>query len=147
MIVGAADLDGLRGTVTMVDGGFDPLHPGHIAYFSAAAALGLPLLCSVAPDAWVARKHEPLLDQAERCEVIDAIRQIAYTFPSNSSTEDVLRALRPRFYAKGADWRDRLPAGEIAACAEHEVEIIFLDTVLASSSEILQRFKEHDRHA
>jgi FAD synthase len=38
MIVGRDDLADLRGTVTMVDGGFDPLHPGHIAYFERAAA-------------------------------------------------------------------------------------------------------------
>lgn len=141
MIVSRTDLTGLRGTVTMVDGGFDPLHAGHIAYFREAAALGPPVLCCVAPDAWVARKHAPLLPQAERCEIVDAIRFVAFTYPSSSTTEDVLRELRPRWYAKGDDWRDRLPAGEVAACAEHGTEIVFLDTVLGSSSTILERFR------
>ena len=29
-------------TVTIVTGGFDPLHSGHIAYFKAAKELGNP---------------------------------------------------------------------------------------------------------
>ena len=36
MIVATRELSGHRGRVTMVDGGFDPLHPGHVAYFEAA---------------------------------------------------------------------------------------------------------------
>ena len=62
MIVATDELHQHRGAVTMVDGGFDPLHPGHIAYFRAAEALGLPVLCNISADEWVARKHRPLLD-------------------------------------------------------------------------------------
>jgi bifunctional ADP-heptose synthase (sugar kinase/adenylyltransferase) len=79
MIVATSDLGAHRGAVTMVDGGFDPIHPGHVAYFEAAAGLGLPVLCNVAPDAWVVRKHRPLLAQADRAVVIDAIRFVAFT--------------------------------------------------------------------
>ncbi|MEY3358669.1 MAG: Cytidylyltransferase-like, partial [Actinomycetota bacterium] len=46
MIVAWNDLPNLAGKVAMVDGSFDPLHEGHIAYFSAAAELGWPLLCN-----------------------------------------------------------------------------------------------------
>ena len=35
-----SELKQYRGVVAMVDGGFDPLHHGHIAYFEAAAGLG-----------------------------------------------------------------------------------------------------------
>jgi cytidyltransferase-like protein len=110
VIVSADRLTGLRGLVAMVDGGFDPLHAGHIAYFRAAAQLGAPVLCNVASDDWVARKHPPLLPQDDRAEVIDAIRWIDYTYLSRTATADVLETLRPLFYVKGADWRDRLPA-------------------------------------
>jgi bifunctional ADP-heptose synthase (sugar kinase/adenylyltransferase) len=124
----------------MVDGGFDPLHHGHVAYFEAAAGLGLPVLCNVASDAWVARKHRPLLRQAERAAVIDALRFIAYTHLADATTESVLRALVPRYYAKGADWRGRLPPGELAACEELGVEVVYLDTMLESSSDLLERY-------
>src|SRR5437879_6024227 len=50
MILATQDLGLCRGQVTMVDGAFDPIHPGHIAYIEAAAGLGLPVLCNVSSD-------------------------------------------------------------------------------------------------
>jgi cytidyltransferase-like protein len=142
VIVETSELGRLAGEVVMVSGGFDPLHPGHIAYFREAAALGVPVLCNVSSDAWVARKHPPLLTQAERVQVIDAIRFVDYTHAEQTSTVDVLAQLRPRYFAKGADWQGRLPAEEAAVCAEHGVEVVFLDTVVDSSTEVLRRYGE-----
>ncbi len=141
MIVAASELASIEG-VTMVDGGFDPLHSGHVGYFRAAAGLGAPVLCNVSSDAWVERKHPPLLPQHERAAVIDAIRWIDYVHVSETSTVAVLRELRPQRYAKGADWRDRLPAEETALCAELGIEVVFLDTVTDSSTAILARYEQ-----
>jgi cytidyltransferase-like protein len=140
VIVSNTSLSAHRGSVTMVDGAFDPIHPGHIAYFEAAAGLGLPVLCNVSPDAYVETKHRPLLTQAERGAVLGAIRSLDYVHLSSGSTRDVLAELRPRYYAKGADWRDRLPEDEVAVCAEHGIEIVYLDTVLSSSTALLERY-------
>jgi cytidyltransferase-like protein len=145
MIVPTDELARLAGEVTMVDGGFDPLHAGHVAYFEAAAALGPPVLCNVAADEWVARKHAPLLPQADRGVVLDAIRSIAYVHLSRTSTADVLRELRPRYYAKGADWRDRLPEEELEVCRSAGIEVVFLETVTNSSTRILADY-ERARH-
>ena len=141
MIVATEDLGRYRGDVTMVDGGFDPLHAGHVAYFRAAAALGLPVLCNLCPDEWIARKHPPLLAQAERAAILDAIRYVDYTHSSSLATAEVLRRLAPRHYAKGADWRDRLPAEELAVCAELGIDVVYLDTVVDSSTGILERYR------
>jgi len=140
VIVASEQLGELRGRVSMVDGGFDPLHAGHIAYFREAAALGLPVLCNLAPDAWVERKHPPLLPQEERAQVVDAIRFVDYVHVADGPTVDTLRALRPRYYVKGTDWRDRLPDDETEACQELGIEVVFLDTMLGSSSELVERF-------
>jgi cytidyltransferase-like protein len=140
LIVERAQLSGLAAVVTMVDGGFDPLHPGHVAYFRAASGLGLPVLCNVSSDRWVAAKHPPLLVQAERAEIIDAIRYVDFTYVCPTTTADVLRVLRPRFYVKGADWRGRLPDEEIEICNSAGIEIVFVDTVLDSSTSILHRY-------
>lgn len=140
MIVRTEDLAEYRGIVTMVDGGFDPLHGGHIAYFREAAKLGRPVLCNVSHDAWVSRKHPPLLAQAERIEIVDAIRYVDYTHPSTTTTAKVLELLQPKYYAKGEDWRGKLPQDEVDACRAHEIEIVHLDTVTHSSTEILERF-------
>ena len=131
----------------MVDGAFDPLHHGHVAYFEAAAGLGLPVLCNVSSDEYVARKHPPFLEQQERGAIIDAIRFVDYTHLSQETTAEVLRLLKPRYYAKGADWRGSLPEEELTICAECGVEVVYLDTVLDSSTTILVRYAGRDHSA
>jgi cytidyltransferase-like protein len=130
-----------RGRVAMVDGAFDPLHKGHIEYFRAASQLGLPLLCNVASDRYVRTKHRPLLSEDQRAAIIDAIRYIDYVHIYQIDTETVLRQLRPRYYVKGSDWRDRgLPPAQAVICREHGIDIVYLDTVLDSSSRILKDY-------
>lgn len=146
MIVRTHELAGLRAGVVMVDGGFDPIHPGHVAYLREAAGIGPPVLCNVSPNDWIERKHPPLLTQDERVAVIDAIRYVEYTHPASTTTVEVLQLLSPSHYAKGADWRGRLPPDEIETCDRLGIQIVFLDTVIQSSSAILRRFKERLDH-
>ena len=110
MILTFDELEHYRGQVAMVDGAFDPLHHGHIAYFKAARELGAPVLCNVASDRYVRSKHRPLLTETQRATVIDAIRYIDYVHIYEIDTETVLRQLRPRYYVKGSDWRATRPA-------------------------------------
>jgi cytidyltransferase-like protein len=145
MIVTTEDLAHYRRNVTMVDGAFDPIHPGHIAYFEAAARLGPSVLCNISSDEYLSRKHEPLLSQEERAVIIDAIRWIEYTHLSRMATNEVLRLVEPRSYAKGADWRGRLPQQELATCAELGIAVVYLDTVLYSSTAILERYETRHR--
>lgn len=139
-IVAFSELAGLRKRVAMVDGGFDPLHQGHVVYFQAAARLGLPLLCCLASDRYVSRKHKPLLPQESRAAVIDAIRYIDYVCINESTTAEVLETLQPRYYVKGKDWENRLPPAETVVCAAWGIEIVYLDTMLDSSSRILREY-------
>lgn len=141
MLIATADLARLSGEVAMVDGGFDPIHHGHVEYFERAAELGAPVLCNVAGDDWVSRKHRPLLSQDQRARVIDGFRAISYTHIAAGTTLEVLAALRPKLYVKGADWRDRLPADQVELCASEGIEIIFLETILDSSTALLEAFR------
>lgn len=141
MILSFDDLPAYRHRVAMVDGAFDPIHRGHIEYFRLAAGqLGVPLLCNVASDAYVSSKHPPLLPEADRAAVVDAIRFISYTHVNRFDTETILRQLQPKYYVKGNDWRDRLPPDQVTICREHGIEIVYLDAVLDSSSRLLQEF-------
>lgn len=146
MIVPFEQLQALRGQVGMVDGAFDPLHRGHIEYFRAASELGVPLLCNVASDRYVRTKHAPLLPEDQRAAVVDAIRYISYTHVNRFDTETVLRELRPRFYIKGKDWEGRLPPDQVVICREHGIEVVYLDTVLDSSSRLLQQFASEQQN-
>ena len=142
MIVAFDELKQYRHQVAMVDGAFDPLHRGHVEYFRAAAQLDVPLLCNVASDRYVSTKHAPLLPEADRAAVVDAIRFISYTHINQFDTETILRELQPKYYVKGKDWEGRLPPEQVRICREHGIGVVYLDTVLDSSSRILRRFAE-----
>lgn len=142
VIVTTESLDGLRQSVTMVDGGFDPLHPGHLAYFRAAAGLGLPLLCNVRDDGYLTavKGRPPLLAHTARAELLDSLKTISYVHLCSTSTADVLQRLQPAVYAKGADWQGRLPAAETDLCRRAGIGVVFLDTVTESSTALVQNF-------
>ena len=62
-------------TVTIVTGGFDPLHSGHIAYFKAAKELGNPLCVGVNSDEWLTRKKgKPFMTIDERMSIIKELK-------------------------------------------------------------------------
>lgn len=138
MILTFEQLKNYRKQVAMVDGAFDPLHRGHIEYFRAAAErLDVPLLCNVASDRYVRSKHPPLLPEEQRAAVIDAIRYITFTHVNQFDTETILRELQPKYYVKGKDWEGRLPPDQVKICGEYGIQVVYLDTVLDSSTRIL----------
>ena len=139
MILETSQLSDYVGQVAMVDGSFDPIHDGHIAYFQRAAEFGIPVLCNVASDSWTVTKHQVLLSQMQRGVVLDAIRFISFVHLSSTSTLEVLKILKPRLYIKGNDWiaRGGVPKEEQDACNSLNIEVKYLDTVLNSSTQLL----------
>jgi len=143
LILDFAQLKDYRKKVAMVDGAFDPLHRGHVEYFRAAAArLDVPLLCNVASDRYVRTKHAPFLPEDQRAVIVDALRDISYTHINQFDTETILRELQPKYYVKGKDWEGRLPPDQVRICNEHGIEVVYLDTVVDSSSRILKSYTE-----
>ena len=60
--------------VSLVTGGFDPLHSGHIAYFKAAKELGM-LGVGVNSDEWLVRKKGKFfMTAAERISIIKELK-------------------------------------------------------------------------
>jgi len=146
MILEFEQLKDYRGRVAMVDGAFDPLHRGHVEYFRAATEqLDVPLLCNVASDRYVRTKHPPLLPEDQRAAIVDSIRYISYTHVNRFDTETILRELRPRYYVKGRDWEGRLPPDQVVICRECSIEVVYLDTVLDSSSRLLQQYCDQQK--
>lgn len=140
MIIPSESLPNYRSQVAMVDGGFDPLHAGHLAYFKASRRLGLPVLCNMASDNYVSRKHPPVIPEDQRAQIIDALKDIDYVHVNRGSTAQTLRELQPRFYVKGKEWEGKLPEEEVGICAELGIEIVFLNTVLDSSTRLVKDF-------
>ncbi len=120
----------------LAGGAFDPLHAGHLAYLRAARAHG-PLCVAVATDATIqATKGRPaLLPQAERLAVVGGLVSVTKAIAQDARGEaGVLLDVRPHTYVKGADWRGRLPADILEACAMIGLEPRFAETPRDSSS-------------
>ena len=147
MILSTEALATFEDEVVMVDGSFDPIHNGHIEYFRRASELGLPVLCNIAPTEWTRKKHAVLLTVAERAIVLDSIRYISFVSISIRSTADSLRQIRPRIYAKGKDWQIRggIPSEEQEICDRLGIQVIYLDSILNSSTEILANYSDKGR--
>ena len=63
--------------ISIVSGGFDPLHSGHLAYLEAAAKLGNELWVCLNSDEWLtAKKGKTFMCFQERKEVLKALRYV-----------------------------------------------------------------------
>jgi glycerol-3-phosphate cytidylyltransferase-like family protein len=142
MILSTNQLQLYANKLALVDGGFDPIHDGHIKYFHAASQLGVPVLCNVAPDSWTSSKHKVLLNQEQRGVVLDSIKYLDFVHLSSISTAEVIQLLEPRIYIKGNDWLTRggIPEIEESLCRNLGIEILYLQTVTNSSSKLLQNW-------
>jgi cytidyltransferase-like protein len=148
MILSPGDFSAVQGPVAMVDGGFDPLHVGHLTYLAEASKLGLPVLCNIQSDVYLTdvKKRPPLLPEAQRLRLLDALRSVSYVHLCVSSTRDVLERLKPAKYVKGADWKLRgLPPEELEVCRKNNIDVVFLDTMLDSSTGLTRKFIEGAR--
>ena len=63
--------------IILVTGGFDPIHSGHIAYFTAAKSLGDKLFVGVNSDAWLTRKKgRPFMPIEERATIVQSLSMV-----------------------------------------------------------------------
>jgi len=124
----------------MVDGCFDPIHCGHLLYFEKAAKLNLPILCNIASDSIVRKKRPDFLPISTRAAIIDALKPISFVHVNTRSTAEVLARLKPLFYVKGKEWKNKLPKDQIDICKVNGTKILFTDTKIDSSSRILNDY-------
>ncbi len=113
----------------LTNGIFDLLHVGHLRYLRQARALGDILVVGVNADAAVHKPGRPLVADTERAELVAALEPVDYVVIFNAPTADeLLRALRPSVYVKGADYSEAtLP--EAATARELGAQLVFLPLV------------------
>ena len=125
-------------------GCFDLLHIGHIRYLQKARRLGDVLVVTVTPDCFVNKgPHRPAFPEVLRAEAIAALDAVDYVGINEWPTAvETLELLRPDVYAKGAEFRqNRTPeiVREEAALAAYGGEIVFVEDLTSSSSELINR--------
>lgn len=99
---------GLGHRVVLANGLFDLLHVGHLRYLEAARALGDLLVVAVNSDGSARRlkgEGHPAVPEAERAEFLCGLACVDWVVVFEGDTvEEVLRAVRPHFQAKGTDY-------------------------------------------
>lgn len=144
MIVTAEDVATLPRDLVLVGGCFDPLHAGHLDYFDKARVFG-PVCVAVASDAYIreCKGRPPLLPQETRMAVLDALSNVDFVMAQDETGEaGILEDVRPKFYAKGKDWSDRLPEAELKALEQFGIPFLMLDSKTDSSTDRLMAFQQ-----
>ncbi|MGI9146677.1 MAG: adenylyltransferase/cytidyltransferase family protein [Chloroflexota bacterium] len=127
--------------VVLTNGVFDVLHIGHLRYLRQARSEGDMLVVGVNADASVRalKPGRPLVPENERAELVAALRPVdhAVIFAEQTANE-LLRAIRPDVYVKGADYTHAsLP--EAATAREVGARLVFVALVPNRSSTHLAR--------
>ncbi|MEM1179965.1 MAG: PfkB family carbohydrate kinase [Acidobacteriota bacterium] len=128
-------------------GVFDLLHIGHLRYLKGAKALGDVLVVTLTPDRFVDKgPFRPAFDEDLRLEAMAALEAVDYVALNRWPTaEETLRLVRPDVYAKGAEFQaaGADPTGKMelerAVAAEVGCEVAFIDDVVYSSSQLINR--------
>ena len=94
--------------IVLANGCFDLFHVGHIRYLAGAKALGDCLIVALNSDEQVKKlkgDRRPFMPETERAEIVSALKFVDYVtiFPE-PTVEQLIRAIRPNFHAKGTDY-------------------------------------------
>jgi cytidyltransferase-like protein len=103
--------------ISVVTGGFDPIHSGHIAYIEEASRLGDLLIVGLNSDQWLKnKKGRAFMSWEERASVLKALKNVnkVESFDdSNGSAIDLLIKLKKQYpyaeivFANGGDRTDK----------------------------------------
>ena len=131
--------------IVLANGCFDLLHVGHIRYLSGAAELGDFLVVGINTDEQVRKlkgEGRPYSVETERAEIISSLRPVdCVTIFPEPTVEELIRAIRPDFHAKGTDYSvDSVPEKDVVAECGGQVAIVG-DPKDHSSTELLERVK------
>lgn len=120
--------------VVAVSGGFDPIHIGHVRMFQEAKKLGDELVVILNNDNWLAdKKGKPFMSEAERKEVIEAIKGVDRVVLTDHTLGDpdrsvcrALKEIKPHVFANGGDRHpDSDPVPEVEHCKEFGIKLVY----------------------
>jgi D-beta-D-heptose 7-phosphate kinase/D-beta-D-heptose 1-phosphate adenosyltransferase len=134
---------GLR--LVFTNGVFDLMHVGHVRYLTQARELGDALVVAINSDQTVRQlkgEFRPVFNQAERAEILAALRVVDYvTIFDDVSPRSLIATLLPDVLVKGGDYKlDEIHGREeVEAAGGRVVSLPFVDG--ASTTSIIERMK------
>ncbi len=132
--------------LVFTNGVFDLLHVGHVRYLAAARGLGDVLLVAINSDRSVRElkgDSRPLINEAERAEVLAALRPVDYvTIFDDVSPRFLIATLLPDVLVKGGDYGlDEIHGREeVEAAGGRVISLPFVEG--ASTSAIIERMRK-----
>ena len=139
--------------ISVVSGGFDPIHSGHISYFEDAKSYGDLLVVALNSDDWLIRKKgKPFLQFHERKKIVESLSQVDVVIgfdddEKGSATNAILKVkkLYPDdeiFFCNGGD-RNKENITEMAVEGINFIFGVGGDNKMNSSSSILKEWNSN----
>jgi rfaE bifunctional protein nucleotidyltransferase chain/domain len=138
--------DRARGlTIAFANGGFDLLHVGHVRYLAGARREADRLVVAINSDASVRGlkgPSRPVLPQADRAELVAALRAVDYVVIfSEPTVAPLLELLRPDVHCKGTDYTiDTVPERDTVRAYGGRIAIVG-DPKDHSTTDVLSRLQ------
>lgn len=129
--------------IVFTNGVFDLLHVGHVRYLAAARALGDALVVAINSDRTVRElkgPDRPVFDQAERAEILAALRVVDYVVVFDDlSPRKLIATLLPDVLVKGGDYQiDQIHGREeVEAAGGKVISLPFVEG--ASTTTLIER--------
>lgn len=132
--------------IVLANGCFDLMHVGHVRYLTGAKAIGDVLVVGVNSDRQARSlkgSARPFMPENERAEIIASLRVVdLVTIFDEPTVEELIRAIRPDFHAKGTDYTvDSVPEREIIREVGGQVAIVG-DPKDHSSTELIRKTRD-----
>jgi D-beta-D-heptose 7-phosphate kinase/D-beta-D-heptose 1-phosphate adenosyltransferase len=132
--------------LVFTNGVFDLLHVGHVRYLAHARTLGDALVVAINSDRAVRElkgPDRPVFDQAERAEILAALRFVDYvTVFDDTSPRGLIAELLPDVLVKGGDYDlDQIHGREeVEAAGGKVISLPFVEG--ASTTGVIRRMKK-----
>lgn len=129
--------------LVFTNGVFDLLHVGHVRYLADARALGDALVVAINSDRTVRElkgPDRPIFEEAERSEIIAALRSVDYvTIFDDVSPRALIAKLLPDVLVKGGDYQlDQIHGREeVEAAGGRVISLPFVEG--ASTTSLIER--------
>ncbi len=135
-------------TIVLANGCFDLFHVGHVRYLQGASEVGDALVVGINSDTQASQLKgpgRPFITENERAEIVASLSCVdLVTIFDEPTVEELMRAIRPNFHAKGTDYTtDTVPEREIMRELGGRVVIVG-DPKDHSSTELIDIVRERD---
>lgn len=130
--------------IVLANGGFDPLHYGHILHLRAAREMGDYLVVALTSDAAMSKEkgeQRPFYPWEHRAELLRELRCVNCVVSSESGVDAILKVM-PSLFVKGIDYADGgVSDGVKTVCDSLGIDIEYTRTAKLSASEIARRVR------